>query len=173
MSRAGEVSRKLLGPYFHGSLVTDCYAGYEAHPAKAKQKCLAHLARTARDWQKVVPSESAASTFFTDLKEWVRRDCRFYHQRRRGELSAEQLTAEEKWLREELSRLESCPWTMRKHCPCKSGFANMPGSGWSSWMTRVFHRPTIWPSVRCGRWWCFARSPSATAAKREPRGWRR
>ena len=56
MSRAGEVSRKLLGPYFDGTLVTDCYAGYEAHPAKAKQKCLAHLARTARDWQKVVPS---------------------------------------------------------------------------------------------------------------------
>jgi transposase len=109
MSRAGEVSRKLLGPYFDGTLVTDCYAGYEAHPAKAKQKCLAHLARTARDWQKVVPSESAASTFFRDVKEWVRRGCRFYHQRRRGELSAEQLTAEEQWIREELLRLESCP----------------------------------------------------------------
>jgi hypothetical protein len=26
----------------------------------------------------VVPSESAASTFFTDIKEWVRRGCRFY-----------------------------------------------------------------------------------------------
>jgi len=40
MSRAGEVSRNLLGPYFDGTLVTDCYAGYEAHTAKAKQKCL-------------------------------------------------------------------------------------------------------------------------------------
>jgi hypothetical protein len=57
----------------------------------------------------VVPSESAASTFFREVKEWVRRGCRFYHQRRRGELSAEQLTAEEKWIREELLRLESCP----------------------------------------------------------------
>jgi transposase len=114
MSRAGEVSRKLLGPYFDGSLVTDCYAGYEAHPAKNKQKCLAHLARTARDWQKLVPFESAANTFFTDIKEWVRRGCRFYHQRRRGELSAEQLTAEETWLREELLRLESCPLDQEK-----------------------------------------------------------
>ncbi len=75
----------------------------------AKQKCLAHLARTARDWQKVVPPESAASTFFTDVKEWVRRGCRFYHQRRRGELSAGQLAEEATWLREELLRLETCP----------------------------------------------------------------
>ena len=108
-SRAGKVSRDILGPYFDGTLVTDCYAGYEAHHAKAKQKCLAHLARTARDWQKVVPPESAASTFFTDVKEWVRRGCRFYHQRRRGELSAQQLAEEETWLREELLRLETCP----------------------------------------------------------------
>jgi len=108
-SRAGEVSRNVLGPYFGGTLVTDCYAGYEAHQAKAKQKCLAHLARTARDWQKVVPPESAASTFFTDVKEWVRRGCRFYHQRRRGELSAGQLAEEATWLREELLRLETCP----------------------------------------------------------------
>ena len=108
-SRAGEVSRKLLGPYFDGTLVTDCYAGYEAHPAKAKQKCLAHLARTARDWQKVVPAESAAHTFFTDVREWVRRGCRFYHQRRRGELPPPQLVEEERWLRAELQRIETCP----------------------------------------------------------------
>jgi hypothetical protein len=66
----------------NGPLVTDCYAGYEAHPAKAKQKRLARLARTARDWQKVVPPESAAHTFFSDVKEWVRRGCRFDRQRR-------------------------------------------------------------------------------------------
>lgn len=108
-SRAGEVSRKLLGPYFDGTLVTDCYAGYEAHPAKAKQKCLAHRARTARDWQKVVPAESAAHTFFSDVREGVRRGCRFDHQRRRGDLSPRQLAEEERWLREELQRLQTCP----------------------------------------------------------------
>jgi hypothetical protein len=63
------VSRDILGPYFDGTLVTDCYAGYEAHHAKAKQKCLAHLARTARYWQKVVPPDSEASTFFTAIQE--------------------------------------------------------------------------------------------------------
>jgi cell division septum initiation protein DivIVA len=108
-SRAGEVSRNVLGPYFDGTLVTDCYAGYEAHQAKAKQKCLAHLARTARDWQKVVPAESAAQAFFADVKAWVRRGCRFYHQRRRGELSPPQLAQQETWLREELLRLQACP----------------------------------------------------------------
>jgi transposase len=108
-SRAGEVSRNVLGPYFEGTLVTDCYAGYEAHRAKAKQKCLAHLSRTARDWQKVVPPESLAGQFFTDIREWVRRGCRFYRQRSRGELLDESLAAEERWLREELRRLETCP----------------------------------------------------------------
>jgi hypothetical protein len=52
-SRAGEVSRELLGVDFAGTLVTDCYSAYAAQGAKAKQKCLSHLARTARDWQKL------------------------------------------------------------------------------------------------------------------------
>jgi len=85
------------------------FTGYEAHQARAKQKCLAHLARTARDWQKVVPPESAADIFFTDIKEWVRRCCHFCQQRRRGALSAEELTEEETWLRAELLRLQTCP----------------------------------------------------------------
>ena len=52
-SRSGPVSRDVLGAHFTGMLVTDCYAGYEAHIAGAKQKCQSHLARTARDWQKL------------------------------------------------------------------------------------------------------------------------
>lgn len=109
LSRAGEVSRRILGPYFDGTLVTDCYAGYEAQEAKAKQKCLAHLARTARDWLKVVPVDSTAASFFMDVKEWVRRGCQFHHQRKRGQLSDAKLLAEENWLREELLRLQTCP----------------------------------------------------------------
>lgn len=126
-SRAGEVSRDLLGPYFDGTLVTDCYAGYEAHAAKAKQKCLAHLARTARDWQKVTPPESAAYAFFDDVKAWVQRGCRFHCRRARGELSPTELTQEAAWLREELLRLQTCPvdhekaltlqGRIRKHAP--------------------------------------------------------
>jgi len=109
ISRAGEVSRNILGPYFEGTLVTDCYSGYEAHQAKAKQKCLAHLARTARDWQKVVPPRSLADEFFTAVREWVRRGCRFYRKRSRNELPAESLAEQAAWLRKELRRLETCP----------------------------------------------------------------
>jgi hypothetical protein len=108
VSRAGEVSRNILGPYFEGTLVTDCYAGYEAQRAEAKQKCLAHLARTARDWQKVVPPESSADAFFTAVREWVHCGCRFYRQRARGALTVTSLAKEERWLRKELRRLETC-----------------------------------------------------------------
>ena len=63
-SRAGEVSRDLLGVDFAGTLVTDCYSAYDAQGAKAKQKCLSHLARTARDWQKLTAADSADYRFF-------------------------------------------------------------------------------------------------------------
>ncbi|GEM_PF-2521181 len=38
-SRSGRVSRDVMGEHFTGTLVADCYAGYEAHTAGAKQKC--------------------------------------------------------------------------------------------------------------------------------------
>jgi len=58
-SRAGEVSRDVLGPDFAGTLATDCYSGYHAHHAKAKQKCLAHVARRAHEWQRLTTEGSA------------------------------------------------------------------------------------------------------------------
>lgn len=108
-SREGEVSRDVLGPNFTGTLVTDCYAGYHAHQAGAKQKCLVHVARTARDWQRLTAEGSADHTFFEDVKQWVKRGCEFHRRRARSELSPEALAAEEAWLRAELLRLEGCP----------------------------------------------------------------
>ena len=107
-SRCGQVSRDILGEHFSGTLVTDCYAGYEAHAAKAKQKCLAHLARTARDWQKLTDEGSLDFTFFEDVKQFVRRCCLFYRRRCAGKLSGRKEAAEKVWLREELSRLITC-----------------------------------------------------------------
>jgi transposase len=105
-SRAGEVSRNVLGEHFSGTLVTDCYSGYEAHVAGAKQKCLAHLARTARDWQKLVPRESRAFTFFEDVKQWVKRGCKLHRQR--PERTSIELAEEAARLRTELQRLLTC-----------------------------------------------------------------
>jgi transposase len=109
-SRAGEVSRGILGDAFDGVLVTDCYAGYRRHVAGAKQKCLVHLARTAREWKPlaVAAGDSAAVQFFDDVIAWVKRGCWFHRQRRGGGLSVFEQLDEKQWLREELLRLEEC-----------------------------------------------------------------
>lgn len=109
MSRAGEVSRNVLGDNFTGTLVTDCYSGYHAHVAGAKQKCLAHIARRAHDWQRLTKEGSAERTFFEEVKQWVKRGCEFHRRRGLKELSSAELAAEAAWLREELLRLENCP----------------------------------------------------------------
>jgi hypothetical protein len=75
------VSRDLLGVDFAGTLVTDCYSAYDAQGAKAKQKCLSHLARTARDWQKLTSADSADYRFFESIREWVKRGCDFHRGR--------------------------------------------------------------------------------------------
>jgi hypothetical protein len=108
-SRAGEVSRGLLGEHFAGTLVTDCYSGYHAHVAKAKQKCLVHIARRAREWQKLTAAGSTAYQFFEDVKDFVKRGCAFHRERRAGKRSAAEQEAEKAWLRGELVRLEACP----------------------------------------------------------------
>lgn len=104
-SRSGQVSRDVLGEYFTGTLVTDCYAGYEAHMADAKQKCQAHLARTARDWQKLTTAGSHDFAFFEAIREFVRTGCRFHRLRSNGQLTAAQQTLEKMWLRERLQQL--------------------------------------------------------------------
>jgi transposase len=123
-SRAGQVSRDILGEHFAGVLVTDCYSGYHAQQAFAKQKCLAHLARTARDWQKVVLRKSAAERFFTRVKSWVRRGCKLH--RERDSLSCKEVAEEDAWLRRELNLLQTTKvdhekaatlqQRIRKHC---------------------------------------------------------
>lgn len=113
-TRSGKVSRDVLGNDFTGTLVTDCYAGYAAHVAGAKQKCLAHLARTARDWQKLTEADSPDFAFFEHVKLFVKRGCEFHRLRRAGQLGAEQQAAERTWLREEQSRLETCAVTHPK-----------------------------------------------------------
>ena len=105
-TRSGQMSRNVLGDHFTGTLVTDCYSGYIAHTAGAKQKCLVHLARTARDWQKLTKPGSTDFEFFQAVKDFVKRGCAFHRLRGKGELDATQLAAEKQWLRDELKRLE-------------------------------------------------------------------
>ena len=107
-TRAGVVSRDLLGEHFTGTLVTDCYSGYHAHVAGAKQKCLAHIARTARDWQKLTEKDSIDYVFFENVREFVSRGCKFYHLRKGGKLLTEEQENEKTWLEERLQVLTTC-----------------------------------------------------------------
>lgn len=113
-TRAGVVSRDILGEHFTGTLVTDCYSGYHAHVAGAKQKCLAHIARTARDWQKLTEKDSIDYVFFENVREFVSRGCKFYRLRKAGKLSDEQQAREKKWLEERLDYLSTCDVTHEK-----------------------------------------------------------
>lgn len=107
-SRAGQVSRNILGNDFTGTLVTDCYSGYAASVAGAKQKCLTHVARRAYEWQKLTERNSPDFLFFEDIKQFVKRACEFHRFRRDGKLSIQERGTEKVWLREELARLQTC-----------------------------------------------------------------
>ncbi len=104
-TRSGKISRKILGADYAGGLVMDCYAGYDRHATKIKQRCLQHLKRTAKDWRKVTPEKAAVSRqFFHDVAAWVKRGCRWY--RRRKTNSPAKQDCEAAWLRSEQARLE-------------------------------------------------------------------
>lgn len=100
-TRSGQVSRDILGSDFAGTLVTDCYSGYEAQQASAKQKCLAHLARTARDWQKLTRKGTADFRFFDRVVTWVKKGC--VYARKQADWSASTRRKHRKWLERELA----------------------------------------------------------------------
>ena len=105
-TRSGKISRRILGEDYEGALVTDCYAGYDRHATKIKQKCVEHLKRTAKDWRKVTPEKAvAAIRFFNDVAAWAKRCCRWHRRRKTGEAAVNDSEAE--WLRREQTRLES------------------------------------------------------------------
>ena len=108
MTHPTQVSRGILGDDFLGTLVTDCYSGYFASAAGAKQKCLFHLAHTACKWQKLTKHDSADFAFFEDIKQFVKLGCEFHRLRHDGKLSDAEQSARGAWLREELSRPETC-----------------------------------------------------------------
>jgi transposase len=104
-TRSGKISRRILGKDYDGALVTDCYAGYDRHATKIKQKCLVHLKRTAKDWLKTTPEKAvAAIRFFLDTAAWAKRCCRWHRHWKTDEAATND--AEAAWLRDEQMRLE-------------------------------------------------------------------
>ena len=82
--------------------MTDCYSGDIAHTAGAQQKCVAHPARTARDWQKLSQTESTDFQLFQAIKDWVKRGCDFHRLRDQRQLDEAQIAAEKQWLCDEI-----------------------------------------------------------------------
>jgi transposase len=112
-TRSGKISRKILGLDYAGGLVTDCYAGYDRHATKIKQKCLEHLKRTAKDWLKVtLEKATAARRFFADVIAWSKRGCRWY--RRWKAKDGPEKEQEAARLREEQARLEGVALDSKK-----------------------------------------------------------
>lgn len=86
------------------TLVTDCYSGYEAQNAAAKQKCFAHLAPTARDWQKLTDKGSADFRFFDRVVKWAKKGCDYA--RKQASWSASTRLKHRKWIERELVWLQ-------------------------------------------------------------------
>jgi hypothetical protein len=75
-TRSGKVSRTILGEDYQGGLHMDCYAGYDRHKTRIKQRCLSHLKRSAEAWCKVLPQQAPHSrAFFDAVGKWVKRGC--------------------------------------------------------------------------------------------------
>lgn len=142
-TRSGQVSRKLLGEDYQGGLVTDCYAGYDRHRTPLKQKCLAHVKRTAVDWEKLVPPAATDSrAFFEAVRPWVKRACRWRRMRKQQPEAARD--GEAQWLREELDRLETMPTDSERAARLQKRLRRYH----REWLTFLDH-PAIAPTNNC------------------------
>lgn len=98
-SRAAAVIAAILGDDFHGDIVSDGYAVYDAIMARWRQTCLAHIIRTAKEiaaeillidkpapYQADIAFANAIAKFFSEV-------CALDRKRRSGRLSRKQARA--------------------------------------------------------------------------------
>jgi len=78
-NRSAEAAKRLLGESLDALLVTDAYASYNAIEVRARQSCLAHLLRTAREIAQTLAAmeaaDPAAGRFLVQLGRFLRRAC--------------------------------------------------------------------------------------------------
>jgi len=72
-SRAGTVPAGVLGEHYGGVLGSDCFSAYNTLAALAKQKCLTHYERAAKNIQKFHPGDDPACLFAVCLKDIFKR----------------------------------------------------------------------------------------------------
>jgi len=72
-SRAGNVPTSVLGEHYGGVLGSDCFSAYNTLEALAKQKCLTHYERAAKNLEKFYPQDQPANLFAVCLKDIFKR----------------------------------------------------------------------------------------------------
>ena len=139
-TRSGKISRRILGKDYDGALVTDCYAGYDRHATKIKQKCVQHLKRTANTWLKVTSAKAvAALRFFHDVAAWTKRCCRWHRRWKAGKAAMND--RETAWLRREQLRLENATVDSEKALTLQKRIRRYS----AEWLTFLSH-PSVPPT---------------------------
>jgi hypothetical protein len=72
-SRAGSVPASVLGEHYGGVLGSDCFSAYNTLDALAKQKCLTHYERAAKELEKFYPGDQATLLFAISLRDIFKR----------------------------------------------------------------------------------------------------
>ena len=71
--RSGAVPQSVLGNNYGGVLGSDCFSAYNTVEAQAKQKCLTHYERGAKNLEKFYPEDQQALLFASCLKDIFKR----------------------------------------------------------------------------------------------------
>lgn len=108
-SRSGEVLRDVLGFTFNGVLGSDCFSAYNTIAAKAKQKCLAHYERAAKELEKFYPNDQATLLFAISLRDIFKRARQVKHDWLEGIITDERAGQQTLAFEEELDQLVETP----------------------------------------------------------------
>lgn len=108
-SRAGDVIREVLGPVYQGVLSSDCFSAYNTIEAQAKQKCLTHYERAAKELEKFYPNDQAALLFAISLRDIFKRARQAKRDWLEGIITTEQASQQALAFEEELDQLVEMP----------------------------------------------------------------
>ena len=104
-SRAGAVPQSVLGSRYAGVLGSDCFSAYNTLEAQAKQKCLTHYERAAKDLEKFHAEDEPACLFASSVKDIFKRARQARRDWLEGKLSDRQATQKAEDFEEQLDRL--------------------------------------------------------------------
>jgi hypothetical protein len=108
-SRSGDIIREVLGPVYQGVLSSDCFSAYNTIAAQAKQKCLAHYERAAKELKKFYPNDQATLLFAISLRDIFKRARQAKRDWLEGIITTEQAAQQALAFEEELDQLVETP----------------------------------------------------------------